>query len=161
MSIFEPVNALEAFRRYLNDRGLDEVTLTLLEGCEAMFGFYEDTRANGCDFQDADMLLFQWGTYDRAFLFPRESGTDEAFVFGLARQLILDEASEDDDIWQLELSFAFEPTDQLTALGRADKWCHSWQELPQFREHVLWSTPFTACRQHEVLRTTLEYGCAG
>jgi hypothetical protein len=82
-------------------------------------------------------------------------------LLNLTRQLIVHERSEDDDIWQLGLSLEFEPTNQLSGLSRGDTWCHSLQELPQFRGHVLASAPFTACRDLPIRRTALDYGCAG
>ena len=55
--------------------------LSEAEGCGALFDFYGDNRPQGGVFEqheDADMLLFQWGTYDR--------GTGEHFAFNLTRQ---------------------------------------------------------------------------
>lgn len=159
MSTFGPVNTLQAFRALLEERRLNENALSLRDGFEAMLDFYRDARASGCAAPDADMLLFQWGTYDRRFL-PRAGETGEAFDFDLTRQLI-PEGGEDDDIWQLSLTFVFEPTGQLRALGRGNRWCHSLQELPEFREYVLGSPHFTVCSRHRIRRTFLEYQCAG
>ena len=53
------------------------------EGFEAMFDFYRAMRARGCSFQDADMLLFQWGT---SATFPRAGGImAEVFDLNLSR----------------------------------------------------------------------------
>jgi hypothetical protein len=160
MPMFEPRDALKAFREHLAARGLSETTLSVRNGFEAMLDFYRDIRAKACDFEDADMLLFQWGTYDWQRL-PLGSGTDRVFEANLTRQLILHERSEDDDIWQLELTFEFAPTDQLGALGTANRWCHSLQELPQFREHVLASQVLAVCSPLQVQRVTLDHECVG
>ena len=161
MSPFEQKVALEAFRTFLAGKGLNEATLTLRDGFEAMLDFYRDKRASGCALEeDGDMLLFQWGTYEWARL-PLGSGTDKVFDLNLTRQLILDERGEDDDIWQLALNFKFEPSGELGALGRDNKWCHTLQELPPFREYVLASAPVTTCSNLQIGRRTLEYGCAG
>ena len=124
-----------------------------------MLDFYRDVRASGCVLEkDGDMLLFQWGTYDT---FPRAGGIiAEAFDFSLTRQLIA-EGAEDDDIWQLALNFEFAPTGQLRALGSGNKWCHSLQELQQFRDDVLGSVAFKACGPLKIQRITLAYECAG
>ncbi len=159
MSIFDPRGTLQTFQAFLMARGLTDTTLSLRDGFEAMFEFYLDVRANGCALQDADMLLFQWGTYDRMFL-PRAGETGEAFDLDITRQLI-PEGGEDDDIFQLSLTFVFEPTSPLRVLGNHHRWCHSLQELPGFRDYVLRSTPFTACSDHRIRRTFLEYQCAG
>jgi len=58
-----------------------------------------------------------WGTYDW--------GTGEQFAFNLTRQLIVCEDAEDEDIWQLSLTFEFEADNELRALGNGDNWCHS------------------------------------
>jgi hypothetical protein len=160
MPMFEPREALKAFREHLAARRLSETTLPVHDGFEAMLDFYRDMRADGCDLDDADMLLFQWGTYDWARL-PLGTGTHKVFELGLTRQLILHERSEDDDIWQLELNYEFEPTDQLDALGTGSRWCHSLQELPQFREHVLASQVLAVCGSLKIQYVTLEYECAG
>jgi hypothetical protein len=167
--MFEPANAREEFRIFLNQKGLSEHALSLRDGIEAMFDFYRDMRANGCLLEkEEDMLLFQWGTYDW--------GEGKHFSVDLTRQLIFhvptedelaedepaeDETAEDEDFWQLSLTFEFEPIDQLRALGRGNKWCDSLTELDEFRQYVLRSAPFTAGTQYHARRMTLEYGCAG
>jgi hypothetical protein len=67
MTMFEPRNAREEFENVLNGRGLHERHRSLADGFEALFDFYRDIRPQGRVFEqheDADMLLFQWGTYD-------------------------------------------------------------------------------------------------
>ena len=159
MSLFDPKDALEALRAFLDGRGLQEATLSVCDGFEAMLDFYRDVQARGCAFEDADMLLFQWGTHAT---FPRPGGvTYEAFDLNLTRQLILNQEGEDEDIWQLELNFDFVPNEQLRALGSGNRWCSSLHELPSFREYVLASPSVTTCSQLQVRHTTLRYGCAG
>jgi hypothetical protein len=157
MPTFEPVAALAAFRRLLAARGLDEATLSVCDGFEAMLDFYRDMRASGCAFEeDGDMLLFQWGTY----LTLRPDGfMGEASNLNLTRQLI-PEGAQDDEIWQLGLNFGFEPA-EFRILKSGDKWCHSLEELRQFREYVLASAPVTTCSQLQVQRVSLTYECVG
>jgi hypothetical protein len=154
--MFKPQNAREEFEAILRGRGLHERDLNLANGCEALFDFYRDKRPSGPVFEqheDADMLLFQWGTYDW--------GTGEQFTFNLTRQIIVCEDAEDEDIWQLSLTFEFVSDDGLRSLGNGDKWCHSLAKLPDFREYVQRSAAFKACARHRVRRTVLEYGIAG
>jgi hypothetical protein len=160
MSMFVQRDALQAFRAFLNGRGLNEATVPFRDGFEAMLDFYEAMRASDCTSESADMLLFQWGTNDRAYL-PRGDGTGVAFDINLVRQLIPDVQEDDDDIWQLELNFELEPTDKLRALGRDNRWCSSLQDLREFRDYVLTSQPFKACSELPVRRRMLEYQCAG
>jgi len=42
-----PKNALEAFRSFLETRGLSEEELSLKDGIQAMLDFYRDERADG------------------------------------------------------------------------------------------------------------------
>jgi hypothetical protein len=154
--MFEPRNARQEFEKVLSGRGLREGDLDLADGCGAVFDFYRDMRPQGRVFEqheDADMLLFQWGTNDW--------GTGEHFAFNLTRQLVMCEDAEDEDIWQLSLTFEFEPDNELRALSRGDKWCGSLAELPEFREYVHRSAAFTACTERQIRRTLLDYGIAG
>jgi hypothetical protein len=154
--MFDPRNARQEFEEFLSGRNLRELDLNLANGCEALFNFYQDLRPHGRVFEqheDADMLLFQWGTYDW--------GTGENFTFNLTRQLILGADAEDDDIWQLGLTFEFEPDSELRRLGRGNKWCSSLSELPEFREYVYRSAAFTSCTERQIRRTVIDYGVAG
>ncbi|KRQ98916.1 hypothetical protein CQ12_23805 [Bradyrhizobium jicamae] len=154
--MFNPQHARLEFEAILRGRDLHEHDLNLVDGCEALFDFYRDRRPSGRVFEqheDADMLLFQWGTFDW--------GAGEQFAFSLTRQIIVYEDAEDEDIWQLSLTFEFEANDDLRSLGNGDKWCHSLLELPEFRKYVRRSTAFRVCAEHQVRRTLLEYGAAG
>jgi hypothetical protein len=155
--MFDPQNARQEFENFLSNRILHQRDLNnLADGCEALFDFYRYLRPHGRVFEqqeDADMLLFQWGTYDW--------GTGEHFSLNLTRQLIVSEDAEDDDIWQLRLTFEFEPDNQLRTLGRGDKWCCSLSELPEFREYVYQSAAFRTCTAHQIRQTVIEYGVAG
>jgi hypothetical protein len=154
--MFDPRDARQEFENFLNGRNLRERNLNLSDACEAFFDFYRDLRPHGGVFEqheDADMLLFQWGSYDW--------GRGEHFSFNLTRQLIVSEDAEDEDIWQLSLTFEFEPHNELRALGRGDQWCHSLLKLPEFREYVYRSAAFTTCTKHQIQRTVIDYGVAG
>ena len=153
--MFDPRNARQEFERFLGARGLHERDLNLADGCEAFFDFYRDRRPQGHVFEmeDADMLLFQWGTYDW--------GSGEHFSFNLTRQLIVSEDAEDEDIWQLGFTFEFEPDNALMALGRGDRWCHSLSQLLEFREYVYRSAAFTTCTEHQIRQIVIDYGVAG
>jgi hypothetical protein len=81
-----------------------------------MLAFYRHQRADDCPADTSgDMLLFEWGIW-------RWSGP-EHFCFSLTRQFILGGISEDENIWQVSLSFKFAPADALRALGADGKWC--------------------------------------
>jgi hypothetical protein len=163
MSTFEQKTALQAFRVFLDGKGLSETTVSIRDGFQAMLDFYETMRASDCTSESADMLLFQWGTYDRASL-PRVDGTGGtglAFDINLVRQLIPNVQEDDDDIWQLELGFELEPTGRLKALGKDHRWCNSLQGLGEFRSYVLASPPLMACSDLPVRWRMLAYQCCG
>ena len=71
------------------------------------------------------------------------------------------EDAEDEDIWQLNLTFELEPSDELRALGDGNKWCGSRPELDEFREYVRRSAAFTTCTGLPIRRIVLDYGIAG
>jgi hypothetical protein len=154
--MFDTRNTRQEFENFLGGRGLQGRDLDLAGACAAFFDFYRDLRPLGRVFEqqeDADMLLFQWGTYDW--------GTGEHFSFNLTRQLIVSEDAEDDDIWQLSFTFEFEPDNDLRALGRGNKWCHSPSQLLEFREYVDRSAAFTACAERPLRQVVIDYGVAG
>lgn len=156
--MFAKRDAPQVFRAFLDGRGLKEATVPLRDGFEAMLDFYETMRASDCTTESADMLLFQWGTYDRAY---RRDGTSVVFDINLVRQLIPDVREDDEDIWQLEIRFELEPTDKLRVLGMDNRWCSSLQELQEFRDYVLTSQPVRACNDLPVRRQMLDYQCVG
>ena len=89
--------AQQEFERFLAASGARVVDLDVPSAVEAMLAFYAGVRAEDCDLdQDGDMLLYQWGTYDR--------GEGPRFELNLTRQLMID-GSDDDEIWQLSLTF--------------------------------------------------------
>ncbi len=118
-----------------------------------MTDFYLEERADGCGVGgDGDMLLYQWGIYDW--------GEGESFEFDITRQLIRGDG-EDDEIFQLSLTFRFRPTASLTRLGSGDRWCHSLGELEGFRAFIHSSAPFLAVRHEIADSVKLEYDVAG
>jgi hypothetical protein len=148
--MFDPENAQQKFEKFLSGKGLRQRDLTLAEGCEAVFDFYRDLRPHRRVFeqQGADMLLFEWGTYDW--------GTGEHFRFSLMRQLI-GEGPVDDAMRQLRFMFEFQPDNELRALGEGDKWCESLSALPEFRDYVYRSPAFTICTAHQIRRAVIDY----
>ncbi|HEX6611707.1 MAG TPA: hypothetical protein VF051_13085 [Hyphomicrobiaceae bacterium] len=152
--MFAAENALQEFQAFLSRRGLAVTTLGVAGGCAAMLDFYQDQRPAECaQTPDGDMLLFQWGTYDW--------GEGEHFQLDLTRQLILSDEAEDEDIWQLSLTFLFEPVDDLRAVGAGNEWCTTVQALPKFRTDVSRSAALAACSARPLVRATLRYDCAG
>jgi hypothetical protein len=120
--------AKQEFQRFLQARGVDLKALSPSTGIDAMLAFYRDVRADGCDLeQSGDMLLYQWGTYDW--------GEGPHFEVDVTRQFVLS-PGEDEDIWQLGLTFRFSPNDRFQALGSGDRWCPAPAEEAAFGTFV-------------------------
>lgn len=140
----------QTFRRRI-DRDLD--TLDVVEAIGLMLTFYEDERVEGREVSnDGDMLLYQWGTYDW--------GEGEAFEFDITRQLI-GPGGEDEDIFQLSLTFRFAPTIESRAIESGNRWCSRPEEAESFRDFIHQSAAFQAVVDQVPQTVTLLYGVAG
>ncbi len=125
--MFAPKSALDACRSFFIHEGINIDVLRFSSTIAAFFDFYGEERADGCALEDdADMLLFEWGTFDW--------GDGEHFELSLARQLIF--GPGDENIWQLKLTYAFQPTALFRNLGAENSWCTSPDSLDGFRELV-------------------------
>jgi hypothetical protein len=143
-------DAEREFRAFLMHRGTPFEALDAQDGLNAMMAFYREVRADGLQFEkDEDMLLFQCGCY--------EQPDGLAFVLDITRQLIVDEP-EEGSIWQLHLSFYFNPTDELRSLGSIERWCESPDALPSFASFVTNHPIVAAVASHSPQRKRLDYG---
>lgn len=148
--------AQETFERLVVDGGLALDGLALPQGLAAMFRFYRNQRAEDCPADaDADMLLYQWGM---------SRGEDsEFFELDLTRQFILGGNSEDENIWQLSLTFKFAPTEALRAIEPGDKWCPGplSQAVDYFEGFIRESAAYRAVSELKPVRVELDYFNAG
>ena len=159
-----PKEALAAFRDYLVGRGLEPTTMTARQGVEAMISFYrcEQVEEGLCE-DDADMLLFQWGTDDW--------GKEEQFEIDITRQLILWDSdvvvvdgiweNADDYIWQLSLNFRYPSSQALRAIRAGNRWCNSVDQVPDFEEFIHHSKAFTEVADMPSASVDLGFECAG
>lgn len=117
-----------------------------------MLAFYRDRRAEDCP---TDSLLFQWGTYTW-----REDS--ESFEFDITRQFIIGEA-DDENIWQLSLTFKFPPSDRLRSLGHGNKWCPRPrpQAVDYFGNFIRESAAYQAVHEQPPAAVELDYENAG
>ena len=149
----KPHSSKRALLNRIEQAGRSLGGLTPSEGVDLMTGFYVEERAEGCSVAiDGDMLLYQWGTYDW--------GGGESFEFDITRQLIVG-GGEDDNIFQLSLTFQFQPTAALRHLGSGDRWCQSPDVLEGFRAFIHSSAPFLAAGHEAAANVNLEYDVAG
>jgi hypothetical protein len=146
----KPQNAEKEFRAFLLRRATSLEGLDALVGIDSMVAFYREVRGEGLRFErDEDMLLFQWGCYER--------NDGVAFDFNMTRQLIIDEP-EEGTIWQLSLSFHFDPTDELRALEDGNRWCESLDALPSFEEFLTDHPAVAQVANHVPRSRHLHYG---
>lgn len=127
--MFRPDQAVEAFYEYLATQKQALATLTPIEAFEWFFRFYSHRRAEGVDLtRDGDMLLFQWGTYDW--------GEGRKFELDLRRQFLASDDPANEEPHQLRLTYMFDPTAELDALGAGNRWCPGPDEVSTFAEWV-------------------------
>jgi hypothetical protein len=149
----KPENAKKEFENYLKKRGLNQKQLVPSAGIDDMLSFYGTVRADECNLDEGqDQLLFQWGTYNW--------GHGEHFELDITRQIIIGE-SEDENIWQLSLTFIFSSDKKLRELGNGNKWCHNPKELIDFTGFVQKSEPYVEVAARLDMDVELDYEQAG
>jgi hypothetical protein len=145
--------AKQEFEKLIRRSGERVESMSPARGLEMMLAFYGSVRFDDVDLAaDGDMLLYQWGTYDW--------GEGESFEFDITRQLILG-IGEDEDIFQLSLTFKFMPTVALRQLGAGNRWCHALEEIEEFRSFIDNSPAFISVGHAAPSKAQLEYGVAG
>jgi hypothetical protein len=150
----KPETAATEFVEFMARRALIRDDLTAEHGVPAMLAYYQEERAEGCNFEhDADMLLYEWGTYDW--------GRRKFFQLGITRQLLLNDGSEDEDFWQLRLTFKFSPTDLLRDLRSGQRWCSNLGELAEFENFIRESEAYRAVAGAAPEAMDITYECAG
>lgn len=143
----------QRFRRRVDSANRELGTLDVVEGIELMLSFYEEERVAGCEVDDdGDMLLYQWGTYDW--------GEGETFDFDITRQLI-GPGGEDEDIFQLSLTFRFAPTIDSRAIESGNRWCSRPNEVELFRDFIHKSAALRAVVNQVPHTVTLLGGITG
>jgi hypothetical protein len=146
----------QTLERLIAEAGLVVDRLTVLQGLAVFFTFYRNQRAEDCPADaDGDMFLYQWGM---------SSAEDaEFFELDLTRQFFLDGDSEDENIWQLSLTFKFAPTEELRAIASGNKWCPRPrpQAVDYFEGFVRNSAAFQAVGDVQPANVELDYFNAG
>ena len=116
-----------------------------------MLEFYRNKPAANCPYDsDGDMILYQWGSFDR------EEG--ETFQFDLTRQFTEAGVEDDDGISQLSLTLHYAPSDSLRSLESGNHWCGNPSEVAEFEMIVKDSQPFVALQLAKPERVELSWG---
>ena len=145
--------SLRTLEQRIADAGLTLERLTVEQGIAFMFELYRSHRADDCPpDSDSDMLLYQWGSY----------GSDNCFELDLTRQFITGD-SDDENIWQLSLTFKFASIAQLAALGSGEKWCHETRPraVDYFERFIRESEAYRAVAGLNPSKVELDYFNAG
>ncbi len=146
-------SAQREFERYLRRAGHSGLPSTPSAGIEAMSAFYSEVRAQDVDLEsNGDMLLFQWGAYDW--------GRGELFEVDITRQFIRGRG-DDQDIWQLHLTYRFEPLEGLRLIGKGNRWCAKPADVPAFASFIRAHAAIASVGARDEGRVTLEFECAG
>lgn len=148
-----PKHARLKFESAIAAAGKQSNGLRPSDGIRLMLDFYRTVRAEGCDMErDGDMVLFQYGTYERH--------GSQRFELGVARQFIT-EGAEDEDIRQLSLTFEFDASPGLAALGSGDRWCPSPDDVDDFATFIATHPATLAVGSRDDGQVSLTYDCAG
>ncbi len=137
----KPKSAKQQFEKFIGNAGKATASLTPEQAVSLVLDFYKQVRAEDCPLdEDGDMLLYQWGIY-------ADTGGGESFHFDLTRQFILADSDSDDGMSQLSLTMYFKPSPELQAFEGSNEWCHSPDDLLQFREFIENSDAYRAVSQ--------------
>ena len=146
----KPHEARQAFEKSVAELGTPVSALTPAEAVRLMLSFYRTVRAEGAKLDlDQDMLLCQWGTYER------DAG--KSFQFDIIRQFIEPGTEDEDGMTQLSLTFCFKLTPELQALGSGQLWCRSPAELAAFKNFIFNSAAYEAIVLETPEAVTLDY----
>jgi hypothetical protein len=136
----QPEDSAEELRRFLEQRHVALEPAALPDLVDAVLAFYQTVPASDPPNElQADMLLFQYGTYDW--------GQGENFEFDITRQFIVADGEDDDAISQLRCTVRYEPSRALRAIGGTDLWCESKQAIASFRSAILGSPAYELARK--------------
>lgn len=146
----KPADSEQRLREHLTARGFEATrspTRMLVAGA---LDFYQTVPASGLDDEPgADMLLYQWGTYDW--------GEGPFFELDLTRQFVEAGAQGDDAMSQLSCAALFAPTPALEALGDGNRWCAGRGELPAFVTFIESGAAWAAVRDRVPTRVRIDW----
>ena len=143
-----PKQSKKELSNRLEGGGKELAAVTPADGVAAMLAFYADERAEGCEIdEDGDMLLYQWGVY--------EVGRGETFQLDITRQFM---PADEDEPYQLSLTFHFEPSAALRRIGDGNRWCGEPKGVAKFRKFIEGSAAYRAVAAEKPKKVELTYG---
>lgn len=146
----KPHDSKKELQRLIGRSETSVSALTPADAVHLMLQFYKEKRVEGAALdEDQDMLLFQWGTYDR--------GGGQSFQFDIIRHFIESGTEDEDGMSQLSLTCFFQPTPGLIALKSGEEWCHSPDGLIAFKNVIFNSAPYQAVAHVKPASVSLAY----
>lgn len=144
--------AKEDLEKYIIQSGKTTASLTPAEAVRVMLDFFRQVHIDDVALEDggADMLLYQWGTYDW--------GQGRFFQCDLTRQFIVAGSDGDEGFRQLALTCSYQPTLALDALKSGNRWCRSADDLVGFEAFISESGAYQAVGTLKPHKITIEYG---
>jgi hypothetical protein len=144
----------KTFQRFANDRGVDLMLAPFEIGMSALIEFYAIQRFSDCDLSaDGDMLLYQWGTNQWA--------EPPSFELDLTRQIIFSDATDDEAIWQMHLTYHFGPTERTGGIEAGDCWLSNPEKAQEFAASVMDSAAIRAVIGQKPTAVSVSFECAG
>ena len=142
-----PRTSERALRRWLDRAAGDRHDLPAETFLAAAINFYRDVPVAGIVREEgADMLLFQYGTYDW--------GEGAAFEVEVTRQFAHD---SEGTLSHLHATLRFAPDPALEALGAFDVWCERRADVDTFARRVLDSPAVAAVKGRPELQRVVRW----
>jgi len=133
---FAPSQSVAALEQFALQRKQLLQSLSAGQLVDLMLSFYGSARPVGlAPGSDADMLLYQWGTYDW--------GQGRFFEFDITRQFIR-QVNDIRIISQLSLKANFSPSAALEAIRPGNRWLEAAEQLSSFSEFIRTSAAYRA-----------------
>jgi len=145
-----PSRSAANLAKYFRSHGSNPADFTIRELVKHSIDSYREKRAwwlsSG---PDSDMLLFQWGTYDR--------GDGNYFQVDLVRQFVHRNFTSDPPLSQLHATTFFEEAKDLTELGASDFWCESRDTLGAFHESIVATPVYVGMLDEHPIRSEIRW----
>lgn len=144
-----PRQAKAALNRFAKANGINIKKSSPEQGFRQMFEFFKAVKLAGFERDDdGDMLLFQWGTYERDGRL--------VFLIDLTRQFYEVKLGEYVGTSQLAIAYYFEATPSSDLIGHGDRWLSGGDDVDEFVEFVMKSEAFLLAGEREVEK--VEFG---
>lgn len=120
-------------KQFIKRKGYKFKGITPLESVKVMMDFFVEVPAEGFNYRDDNMLLFQWGDI--------KWQDQDMYMLDITRQFttcFIDEYNQECSIYtQLGMTFFFPITDYLREIKGGNIWAYGTNDIHRFRKYVL------------------------